>query len=329
MTEKLSLKVHNTNAGSDKKRLDVSVVVPITEFHHDIPTLYGLYADQLNRMGKSFEFIFVLDGGFPDACHQLKTLKEKGKPIKIIKFNQSRGEAAALREGFRQANADVILTLASYIQIEPEEMTKVFAAYEEGSPFVITRRFPRKDPLANRMQSAVYHFLVNALTGSKFKDITSGMRLIKKDIASELIIYGELYQFIPVLAANRGISVEEIKVSQREEDARLRLVSPGAYLRRLLDILVLFFLTRFTTKPLRFFGLIGSAFLLPGVVITSCLGVLRIMGKIGLANRPLLLLGILFIVFGFQVIAVGLIGELILFAHSKEIEGYRIEELIE
>ena len=99
--------------------------------------------------------------------------------------------------------------------------------------------------------------------------------------------------------------------------------------RRALDLLTLFFLIKFTIRPLRFFGLIGSAICFPGFIITVCLGVLKLLGNTGLANRPLLLLGILLIVFGLQLFSVGLIGELILFTRAKEIMHYRIEEIID
>jgi hypothetical protein len=232
-------------------------------------------------------------------------------------------------EGFRQAKGETILTLASYIQIEPKDLDKVFSAYDAGNDLIVTRRYPRKDPLINRIQSSAYHFLVREMTGAPFRDITSGMRLIKKKILSEFSLYGDLHRFIPILARGKGIKVTEVNVTQRKEDTRVRLVKPGIYFRRALDLFTLFFLIKFTAKPLRFFGLIGSAFCVPGIIITGCLGVLRLFGLIGLANRPLLLLGILLVVFGIQLFSVGLIGELILFTRAKDIEHYRVEEIIE
>ena len=307
----------------------VSVVVPISEYHHDMRKLYELYANELKNMGKEFEFIFVIDGEFPDAHHDLQTLQNEKKPVKIIKFNHNRGEAAALIEGFQQADGSVILTLASYIQIEPRELTKLFSAYENGNDFIIARRYPRKDPIINRIQSNIYHFLIRILTGSPFKDITSGVRLVNKKIVPDLILYGDLHQFLPVFALHKGLRVKEINVTQRYEDLYLRMVNPGVYLRRLIDILTLFFLVRFTKKPLRFFGVIGSFIVFIGGAITSYLGILRVLGKIELANRPILLLGILLIVSGLQVFSVGLLGELILFTRARKIEQYRIDEIID
>jgi len=311
------------------KNPEVSVVVPISERHDDLKQLYHLYANELIALDRTFEFIFILDGSFSAAFEDLIELNKIGNNIRIIKFAKNFGESAALMEGFRQAKGDCILTLASYLQIEPKELGKLFAAYDEGNDLIITRRYPRKDPLINRLQSSAYHFLVRKMTGAHFKDITSGMRLINKNIIPEFNLYGDLHRFIPIMAVGKGIRVSEIKVSQRKEDTQTRFVKPGVYLRRAIDLLTLLFLIKFTIKPLRFFGLIGSAFCIPGVLISVYLVLLKLLGKTGLADRPMLLLAILFIVFGLQLFSVGLIGELILFTRSKNIENYRIEQIIE
>jgi len=308
---------------------EVSVVVPISERHDDLKLLYKLYADELIKMERSFEFVFILDGNFPTAHHDLLELKSEGESLRIIKLAKTFGESTALMEGFQQAKGNTILTLASYFQIEPKDLPKVFSAYDEGNDLVITRRYPRKDPFVNRVQSFVYHYLIRKLTGAPFKDITSGMRLIDKNILKEFNLYGDLHRFIPVFAFQRGIKVKEVNVSQRKEDIQVRLVKPGVYLRRFLDILTLFFLVKFTKKPLRFFGLIGSFLVLSGFVISVYLSMLRLFGGEALSNRPLLLVGILLMVFGLQTFSVGLVGELILFSHAKDIKDYKIEEIID
>ncbi len=310
------------------KNPEVSVVVPISERHDDMKTLYSLYAAELMALNKDFEFIFILDGIFSQAYKDLMKLKNGGNPLHIIKFTKAFGESAALMEGFRQAKGDKILTLPSYIQSEPKDLSKVFQVYDEGNDLVITRRFPRKDPVFNRIQSSVYHFLVRKMTGAPFKDITSGMRLINKKIISEFDLYSDLHRFIPIIARGRGIKVKEVNVNQRKEDTKLRFVKPGIYLRRALDLLTLFFLIKFTVKPLRFFGLIGFAVCYSGFIITVYLGLERIFLHTALADRPLLLLGILLIVFGLQLFSVGLIGELILFTRARKIIHYRIEEIV-
>ena len=311
------------------ERPEVSVVVPISERHDDLRRLYKLYSEELTKIGRTYEFLFVVDGAFPEACRELRKLVGEGNPVKVIKLARAFGESTALMEGFKQAKGKAVLTMAAYLQIEPEDLKKLFSAYEEGNDLVVSRRYPRRDPLINRIQSYAYHYLVRRLTGTPFRDITSGTRLFKKDILSQFVLYGDLHRFIPIFAVQQGRKVKEISVSQRKEDTQLRVVAPGVYLRRIIDILNLFFLVKFTRKPLRFFGLVGSLLILPGTIITLYLGVLRLFGATELANRPLLLFGIILIVFGIQIFSVGLVGELILFSHAKDIKDYTIEEIIE
>jgi glycosyltransferase involved in cell wall biosynthesis len=308
---------------------EVSVVVTVAERHDDMRLLYKLYASELERLGKSFEFLFVVAGDFERATADIGELKHEDDRVRLIRLPGRLGEAGALMEGFRSARADTVLTLASYVQVEPRDLEKVFAAYERGSDLVVTRRYPRKDHFANRLQSVVYHLVIRVLTGARFRDITCGLRLINKRITSRLVLYGDLHRFIPVFALARGIRVEEVKVAQREEDTRVRLVTPGTYLRRILDIVTIFFLVKFTRKPLRFFGLVGFSLFLPGLLLTVYLGAMRLVGATGLADRPLLLLGILLMVFGVQVFSMGLVGELIIFSHVKDMEDYVVEERIE
>jgi len=316
----------DNNLGADP---EVSVIVPISERHDDVARLYRLYADELERLGRHFEFLFVVVGDFEVACRDLAGLREEDARVRLVRLPRRFGESVALLEGFKLAKGEKILTLASYLQVEPGDLSKVFAAYEEGNDLVVTRRFPRRDPLVNRMQSAVYHFLVSKLTGTRFKDITCGMRLINRKIVSKLIFYADLHRFIPVFAALRGIRIAEVLVSQRQEDVSVRVVKPGIYVRRVLDIVTLFFLVKFTRKPLRFFGLVGVSLFVPGLMVTIYLTLLRLLGATGLADRPLLLLGILLMVFGIQIFSIGLVGELIVFSHAREMEDYEIEEMIE
>jgi glycosyltransferase involved in cell wall biosynthesis len=309
--------------------LELSVVVPISERHDDLKKLYRLYAEQLKQMDKSFEFIFIIDGHFPEAKNTLLQLKVEHQYIHVIELSKSFGESAALNEGFRHAKGKLILTIAAYLQVEPAELPKLFEGYSEGYEMVVTRRHPRKDPLVNRLQSAIYHFLVRKMTGTSFHDITSGMRLFGRNILSEMVLYGDLHRFIPIFAVQRGIRVLEINVSQRKEDTKVRLVRPGIYVRRFLDILTIFFLYKFTQKPLRFFGLIGLTLAIPGALITLYLGLMRLLEMVSLQNHPFLLVGILLMVFGIQILSIGLIGELIIFSRTVKGTQYRIRTILE
>src|ERR1700682_85054 len=133
---------------------------------------------------------------------------------------------------------------------------------------------------------------------------------MKRSVAEALPLYGDLHRFIPALALREGYRVEKIAVPQHPDDARMRIYGPGVYFRRLLDIAAFFFLAKFTEKPLRFFGLIGSLFLASGAAMSLVLMIQRVEGQ-GIANRPALLLAVLLVALGVQLIGLGLVGEII------------------
>jgi hypothetical protein len=167
------------------------------------------------------------------------------------------------------------------------------------------------------------HALIRTLMGGSFHDLGSGVRAIRRSVLGELPLYGELSRFLPLFAVREGFRVEEIEVPQHAADRRARVYSPGVYVRRLLDLLVVFFLIRFREKPLRFFGLVGGTVSFAGLALLVILGAQRFAGR-PLADRPLLVVSVLLIVLGVQGVALGLIGEIIVHAGSKRRTVYRL-----
>ena len=310
--------------------VDLSVVIPISEHHDDLKQLYEETSKELHGCGYTSEFIFVVDGPFDAAIQDLQMLRQSHRDIRIIILNQNVGEATALSVGFEEARGKHILTLASYFQVEPFELKKLLQRLFEGTDdLIISRRYPRIDSIFNRIQSKVFHGIVTLLTGSPFHDISCGLRAMKADVAKEVSLYGDLHRFFPLLALHRGFKVSEIPVQQSQHNRRIRMNPPGVYLRRLLDILVLFFLFRFTQKPLRFFGVIGLGVFGVGAAVTGYLGFERLFLGMPLLERPLLIGSALLIVLGMQLFSIGLLGEIIIFSHSREGKEYQIREILE
>ncbi len=137
-----------------------------------------------------------------------------------------------------------------------------------------------------------------------------------------------MHRFIPILADKCGFKIKEVKAKQRKEDVALRIVGPGIFVRRLLDILTVFFIIKFTMKPLRFFGLIGIMLFGIGGIVSGYLAFYRLLGFGGIADRPLLLLGVILMVLGVQTLSIGLLGEIIIFTHAKDVKEYRVEEYL-
>lgn len=312
-----------------ERSVDLSVVIPISEHHDDLRELYLCCVKELSAGGQTYEFIFVVDGPKHEAIKALKELKREYPDIKVITLNRPFGEATALSAGFDKAKGTVILTLAPYFQVELHEVTKMLKQLaEDGNDLVISWRYPRIDSRFNRLQSRVFQWLTRILTGTKYHDISCGLRAMKCKVAQEIHLYGDLHPFFPLLAYQRGFKVTEIPVQQSRHDTKRRVYGPGVYLRRILDILTIFFLFKFTKKPLRFFGLVGSGVFGAGSIITGYLGVYRLLNLGPIAGRPLLILGVLLIVLGIQLFSIGFLGEIIIFTHARKTKEYTIDKLL-
>ncbi len=304
----------------------VSVIVPVTGEARDLEAITSGLAQVFATLGKRHEVIFVDDG----SAHfqALLEVKAAHPEIKVIRFNQGFGESVALSAGFEVARGDYIVTMPPYLQIEPTEVVKVVRLLDEGYDFVSGWRYPRIDALLNRVQSAAFNLITRVITRSRFHDLNCNVRGMRRKVIEAISIYGDQFRFLPVLAERQGFKVSEVKLVHREELGKTGFFGFGVYIRRFLDILTMFFLIKFTKRPLRFFGLFGSAILAVGLVINLVL-VIQWMGGSTLTDRPLLILGVLLMVFGVQIISIGLIGEIIIFTHAKSIREYQVEKWLD
>lgn len=305
------------------------MVVPVVERHGDLRQLYSEYATELTRMGRQAEFIFVIDYRQQEVVPLLREIQREAEDeVILVRLGGMFGESAALTVGVEQARGEIVVTLASYFQVEPRGLEKAIREIEKGADLVVGCRFPRIDSWFNRLQSKVFHSIVNLISGTTFRDISSGFRVMRRTVPRELPVYGGVHRFFPVLALRHGFKVRELEMSQRQEDAVTRYYGIAVYIKRLLDVLTVFFLLKFTHRPLRFFGVLSILLGLPGLAITLYLGIYRLLGLGPIAQRPLLLLGVLLMVLGIQLLSIGLIGEMIVFTHARQIREYRIEEII-
>jgi glycosyltransferase involved in cell wall biosynthesis len=308
--------------------VEISVVCPVGRHALALASVHREFRDVLERLGRTAEFLYVVDGTYTGSDEELLRIRAVGPRVRLFRMARGFGEATALQYGFERATGRYVLTIADRPQIDADVLADVLACLDEGREVVVTRREPRSDPWFNRLQSRAFHRLVRLLVGQTFNDLSCGVRGFTLEAARRLDLYGDQHRFIPVIAMRSGYSVVEIPGAQHRENLRLRVRAPGLYMRRLLDVLNIYFLTRFTRKPLRFFGLIGGSIGLVGFAISAYLAVQRLFGTSALADRPLLLLGVLLIVLGVQVLSIGLLGEIIIFLSSKR-EMPRAAEYLE
>jgi glycosyltransferase involved in cell wall biosynthesis len=304
----------------------ISVVVPVVERPDDLLAVYHAFAAELERRAADFEFIFVFDGRFAPPS-ELVTLGRSNDRVRILRFAREFGETAALRIGIEKSRGDLLLTLPAYFQVQPEGVSRLLEAVNRGADLAVAHRYPRLDSWLNRMQSRAFHRMIGGVTQQKFHDMACGVRVMRRSVAESLPLYGDLHRFIPALALREGYQVEEVSVPQHPKDAGTRVYGPGVYFRRLLDIGAFFFLAKFTERPLRFFGLVGSVFLGSGVILSLVLLVQRVEGQ-GIANRPALLFAVLLLALGVQLLGLGLVGEIIVHLRAPHRRVYRVRERV-
>ena len=316
---------------SGANRTGLSIVVPVLERGAKPVEIQRYIESSLHDLQLDWEVVVVLDGPQDDKAQELIHLfGDERQRVSVIGLSKPLGEAAALTAAFKRARGELIVTVGSHLQVESDGLRKALQAMkQQPADMIVARRHPRRDGVLARLQSKVYHWAVRLLTGTAFHDISCGFRIMRKEVAASLDLYGDLYRFIPVLATSRGFVVREVPVAQYSADRPRGLYGPASYTRRLLDLITLFFLVRFTQRPLRFFGSAGILLSGPGLVITFYLGMYRLLRFGAIADRPLLLLGLLLLVMGAQAISIGLLGELIIFTHSRAEKGYHVVEVME
>jgi glycosyltransferase involved in cell wall biosynthesis len=302
----------------------ISVVIPVVERDDDVTAVYTAFARELDARGEEYEFILVFDGRRTPPAELLSLIRGK-ESVHVLRFAREFGETAALRLGVERSRGDIVLTLPAYFQVQPGGVALLLDALAGGADMAVASRSPRLDSWLNRMQSRAFHTIVGGVSGQRFHDMACGVRAMRRTVAETLPLYGDLHRFIPALALREGFRVEEVPVPQHPSEAKMRVYKPGIYIRRLLDIAAFFFLAKFTEKPLRFFGLVGSVFFAAGAGLSLVLLIQRVEGQ-GIANRPALLLAVLFVALGVQLLGLGLVGEIIVHLRAPHRRGYRVRE---
>ena len=297
--------------------IDLSVVCPVTRHVTDLSGVHREFEEALGSTGLSVEFIYVLDGPWTGAEATMEGIRHSRFPVRVFTMAKGFGEATALQFGFEQAHGARILTVADRPQIDAATVHAVLERLDGGADLVVTRRDPRSDAFLNRLQNRVFHGLVRKLTGQGFRDLSCGLRGMTAEVAHKLELYGDQHRFIPVVAVRHGFKVEEVPGNQHPGNRGLRLRGVGIYVRRLLDILNIYFLHKFTRKPLRFFGLFGLFAAALGGLLMFLLALQKVLFQEQLSDRPVLLLGALLFVLGIQVMSIGLLGEIVIFLSSK------------
>ena len=314
------------------REVDVTIVVPVQSPRAPIHDVVAALGGALESLGMTWEAILVYDGIRGDVLKAGMQLQaESGDQIRTIALHRAFGESVCLSSAFDHANGRLVMTTPQYVQIDPVDLPKLFAAIDDGADFVTTWRTPRIDSWLNRAQSAAFNWVVRKVVGARFHDMNSTLRVMRREVLEQVTIYGNMYRYLPAVAYRQGFRVDEIAVRHLAEWGGAGVFGLGIYLRRALDLLGLMFLTRFTHKPLRFFGALGGGLMLVGgALVVTQLGLwLFSTMPFSLYLRTPFLVGVLLGVLGAQIVGFGLVGEIIVYTQARNVREYRIERIYE
>jgi glycosyltransferase involved in cell wall biosynthesis len=313
----------------EPSELDVTVIVPVRDEADSVAELSARVAAILERLGKSFEIVFVDDGSGDGTPKRVREARARDPRVKLVRLRRNFGKAAALSAGFDHSLGRVIITMDGDLQDDPDEIPRFLATLEEGELDLVSgwkRR--RHDPMSKTLPSRLFNWVTRALAQVDLHDFNCGFKAYRREVLAEISVYGELHRYIPVLASRRGFAVGEIEVTHHPRKHGISKYGWDRFYKGLLDLITVLFITRYTRRPLHLFGAIGLVFLASGFGIDSYLAILWFGGH-HLGNRPLLQLGILLMVLGIQVLTTGLIGEMITFKNFRRRDSYSIKEWLE
>ena len=294
--------------------LNVSVVIPIYNEEANVAELVARVGTAMLRTGKTFELICVDDGSRDGSAAALEAIAAERPWLKPLYLIRNYGQSAALQAGFDAAQGEIIVTLDGDLQNEPDDIPELLKILDERPEVDVISgwRKERQDRTVSRkLPSAAANAVISSVTGVKLHDYGCALKLYRADVIRGLRLYGELHRFIPALAAEVGANIIEVPVRHHARTRGESKYGIDRTFRVLLDLLWIKFLMRFLHRPLQAFGGVGLALGAIGFLILAWLTAEKLALGRDIGGRPLLLLGVLLALIGVQLVATGLIGELL------------------
>ena len=290
----------------------LSIVIPALNEEESVQELLRAVDAAMSPVNVSYEVVFVDDGSTDGTLARLKSLEQTDAHVRVFSFRRNLGKSMALLCGFQKAHGEYILTMDADLQDDPRNFTRMFDQLTaEGADVVSGWRKERQDNAFKVASSLLFNrLMIRLLFGVSFHDMNSGLKLYRAEVARDLPLYGGLHRFIPLIVTEMGYRVSECPVSHGERKYGSSKYSPTKIFTEMPDLLTIFFLIKYTTRPLHFFGRIGSVLMAIGFLCLTYLTVLWTQ-SIPIGTRPLLMLGVLLMVIGGQTVFTGLLADLI------------------
>jgi len=309
----------------------ISVVVPIHNEVESLPLLVEKISASLVEAAIAYEILCVDDGSTDGSADLLKQLAAHRSDLRVIIFRRNYGQTAAMAAGFSHARGKVIVTLDGDLQNDPADIPLLLAKLDEGYDLVSGWRKHRQDAALTRLlPSKVANWLIGQVTGVKLHDYGCSLKAYRTELVADMHLYGELHRFLPALAFIEGARIAELPVRHHARQFGTSKYGLGRTFRVMMDMMTVWFMRKFLTRPMHVFGWFGLIALVLGTAMGLYLTGLKVLTGASI-NRPLLILVVVLILAGIQLFSVGLLAELLMrtYHESQGRPIYRIREMIE
>lgn len=312
-------------------RHELSVVVPIYNEHESIPLLIERITAVAQEMGVSYELICVDDGSTDGSAKLLKTLAKERHDLRVILLRRNYGQTPAMAAGFNYSRGRVIVTLDGDLQNEPADIATVYHKLHEGYDLVSGWRKHRQDNAVTRLlPSKIANWLIARVTGVQLHDYGCSLKAYSAEVVKDMNLYGELHRFLPALAYIEGARISEVPVRHHARQFGQSKYGLGRTFRVALDLLTIYFMKTFLTRPMHVFGPFGAISVLAGLGLSLYLAFIKFILQAEIGNRPLLMLAVVLFISGIQLLSVGLLAELMMrtYHESQQRPIYRVREVV-
>lgn len=306
-----------------------SAIIMLEEQHEDFAEFVQNLHDLLSRKNEPFEIVIVANGTGGFLRNQMNHLRSCHGNLKAFELNIQVPQSVCLKAAFKESSGEIILACGSYQQITNDSFRRLLGSLDSAADIINPWRKSRVDSRFKQVRSAIFNAMVRRIIKSDLHDLNCTVKVFRREVLDEVQLYGNMYRYLPIIAAQKGYKTKEVECQHHEERGGMSGISNlPEYFTRMIDIMTLYFNTRFTKKPLRFFSTIGLGFLVTGLLITGYVFIEKVFLGSPMGDRPILLLAILFMVLGVQAASVGLLGEIIAFTHGRQRKEYTIEKMI-
>ena len=309
----------------------ISIVIPLYNEEDSIPHLHEALDAAIVNYGRPAEVIIIDDGSRDRSFALLKEIAQRDPRFTVIRFRRNFGQTAAFAAGFAQARGEFVITMDADLQNDPMDIPLLMAKTDEGYDIVSGWRKNRQDRwLDRKLPSMLANRLISNVTDVRLHDYGCSLKAYRTEVLKQVRLYGELHRFIPALASQVGATVTEVPVNHRARQFGRSKYGISRTIRVMLDLITVWFLGTYSTRPIHVFGTLGLASMGLGGLFGLYLTFIKLFLGESIGNRPLLQLAILLVVIGVQLVTMGLLGEMITrtYYESQDKPIYVVREIV-